>query len=671
MDPYEGSPSLSGEAREKVLQTFRHTLHLVRDGRNEEALLGCDFILKMDARFVPAHRLLASLRGVPAGQRIDMASFASYFEAPRPGAPAPAPVPETAPPPAPGPLDAAPAPKAPSAPAAPSTGLDDLVFDDFAPAARAAPTAPTAASPAAMAAPFPETSFADLSDLSSGVPPPAAPAFSQTAAPGPGPVFEDLDMSATARPAGAAGAPAAPPSAPAAAPGPRPAEISSPALDPRIAQFLKQGDDAIARGNPQEAIDLWSRVFLIDLSNEEASRRIDAARETLAETARKVDVLLAEGVQRYEAGDLAGARARFVDVLTRSEHDTTARSYLNQIDAALVGPSAAGAPQGDSEFLRTEIEAPRMPSFAEEGEGPDPSRTVAVVVADESAPVEMAPPRSATPRRKSAVDLRLLIPVGALLLAVVAALSWWLFRSSRKTGPVAGVKGPAAAPSGAAAGPKAAQDDPIAKAQALFDQGKVDAAIQALLAIPDNDPRRNEALTKIDQFRNAGVPTPAPPAPSAATLDDLRVQGFAAMKASKYIDAVKALDAVAKARPDDAETAQALRRARENVNSLRSAVKSYAEADYESAIKLLWELRTADPKNQDVEDYLLNSYVNSGIQSLQSGNTARAIEALHEAVKLRPTDTEAQRLLKFARKYPKGANDLMGRIFVRHLSLRP
>ena len=52
---YQGSPSLSAEAREKVLQTFRHTLDMARAGRNEDALLGCDFILKMDPRLSLIH----------------------------------------------------------------------------------------------------------------------------------------------------------------------------------------------------------------------------------------------------------------------------------------------------------------------------------------------------------------------------------------------------------------------------------------------------------------------------------------------------------------------------------------------------------------------------------------------------------------------------------------
>lgn len=662
MNPYEGSPSLALDAREKVLQTFRHTLQLVRDGRNEEALLGCDFILKMDSRFAPAHRLLASLRGVPAGQRVDIASFAPHLEA---ATPAPTPAPTPPPQETPGPFEAEAAPAPPPAAPARAGGLDDLVFDDYGPGGAAA----SAASPPAAASTA-ETSFAGLSETprptARPMPPPESPGGAAPAGPGPPQVFEDLDLSvATGQ------APGIP--APALRPAPA-AEPSGAALDPRIAQFLRQGDEAMARGNAQEAIDLWSRVFLIDLSNEEASRRIDGAREALADSARKVDVHLSEGVQLYEAGNLQVARAKFLDVLALSEHDATARSYLNQIDAAMAAPGAPAAAQGDSEFLRTEIEAPTLPSFADDGEGNlDPGRTLAVVVPDEAAPAIAKKAAPAPSRRRAPLDLRVLLPAGLIILAVVAAGAWWLFHGRRPSAPAVEPRGPAAStPSGAAAARKIPPGgDPFARAQELYAEGKVDAAVQTLLAVPDNDPRHNDALTKIDQFRNASVPTPAPTAPNLATLEELRAQGLAALKASKYIEAFKALDPVVKARPEDAEAQQALRRAREAVDGLRSAVKSYSEGDYESAIKLLWQLRKTDAKNQDVEEYLVNSYVNSGIQALQSGNNARAVEVLQDAVRIRSSDIEAQRLLKFARKYPKGATDLMARIFVRYLSPRP
>ncbi len=677
MNTYEGSASLALEARGKVLQTFRHTLQLARDGRNEEALLGCDFILKMDARFAPAHRLLASLRGVPAGQKMDVAPFAFYLEAP--------PV-EAAPPAAAGPFDVestSTASRSAMRPAA-AGGLDDLVFDDLAP--QTPVPAPVSAVGAAAAA---EVSFAGLTDAPGVAPPTSGAAFAMgsgiapPAATAPAPAFEDLDMSVSTGGGSASPSTASPRQAPQTPPPTRPAPgpAFTASLDPRITQFLKQGDDAMARGNPQEAIDLWSRVFLIDLSNEEASRRIDQARETLADAARKVDVLLAEGTQLYDAGNLSAARTKFLDVLAFSEHDATARSYLNQIDAALSAPGAQGGSGGDSEFLRTEIEAPVSPSYGDDNEALDPGRTLAVVVPDDApAPSEKRAVLSSARRRAPVgLDLRLALPVAFALLAAVAGGAWWFFRprlpaarpaSAPATEPKAP---PGAVPATGAATtrPRPTGEDPFSRAQVLFLQGKTDAAIQVLLSVPDNDPHRNEALAKIDQYRNAGVPPPVPTPPSLSRLEELRAQGLAAMKSSHYIDAFKALDPVVKARPDDTEAAQALLRSREAVDGLRAAAKSYSEGDYESAVKLLWELRRSDPKNQDVEEYLVNSYVNSAIQALQSGNSARAAEALQDAVKIRPSDREAQRLVKFSRKYPKGATDLMARIFIRHISLRP
>jgi Flp pilus assembly protein TadD len=189
--------------------------------------------------------------------------------------------------------------------------------------------------------------------------------------------------------------------------------------------------------------------------------------------------------------------------------------------------------------------------------------------------------------------------------------------------------------------------------------------------IPDADPRHNEALVRIEKMKSSAAPTPAPAAPSDAALDEMRVAGFAAIASSRYIDAVKNLDPVVKTRPQDAEAAAALKKALEQVAALSSAVRSYNEGDYESAIKLLWEARKVDAKNQDVEEYLVNAYVNASIQALQAGNMAKALASLKEATELRPGDAEAQRLLRFARKYPRGATDLLSKILIKHLAVRP
>jgi len=417
----------------------------------------------------------------------------------------------------------------------------------------------------------------------------------------------------------------------------------------------------------QEAIDLWSRVFLIDLSNDEASRRIDAAREKQSEAARQLDVLLTEGVQRYEAGDLQSARDAFLQVLTLSESDATARNYLNQIDSVLAVPSTSGAPASaaslpDAPYMGDELESPVRPSFADdlpsldERSGED-SGLAGTRIGSSRREAE-------APERGGGIDGRVLIGVAALVLVGVGAAAWFLFRP----------KGDAPAP-GAVEPPVAAapaQEDPLEKAQALFKQGKVDEALGVLTAIPSGDPRHDQALVLIDQFKSSAEPRPsAGPVVSDAQVDEARLAGLASLSSGRYIDAVKSLDLVVRARPDDAEASQALARARDSVSALGSAIRSYNEQDYESAIRLFWDLRKQDPKNKDVEEYLFKSYFNDGILNLQSGSTKKAGEAFREAAALRPQDTETQRHLKFARRYAGGTNDLLSRIYVKHVSPRP
>ncbi|MHB8798805.1 MAG: hypothetical protein ACYDBY_10120 [Thermoanaerobaculia bacterium] len=663
---YPGSPALSAEAREKVLQTFRHTLEMARAGRNEDALLGCDFILKMDARFTPARQLLASLRGIAAGTVVDLADFAPYLGGS--ALPIPAPAPAAAAPPATPPSGyGVPPPPAEVAPAAdpfaaPGAGLDSLSFDDLA----ANPFAP-APSHDPFAAPMP------AADFSFGDPSPAAsPALDPfAAAPASAP---DEFAPAEAAPDPFAAAPREDPFA-APAPSAFPSAPTAPSgVDPRIAQFLRQGDEAETRGALQEAIDLWSRVFLIDLSNEDASRRIDAARARQDEAARQLDVLLSEGVQLYEAGNLSSARDAFLKVLTLSESDATARNYLNEIDAALASPGATAGPAPapsyapapgapDEPYLRDELESPGRPSFAEGlpsldetpiGEG-RPAGGAA-------APVERP---AAAAGKGGKVDGRLLVGAAALVLVGVAAVAWFLFRP-KSDAPSADL------PVGGSSAAAASAADPVEKARALFKEGKAEEALALLTAVPSTDPRHDQALVLIDTIKSSAQPGPATAsAVSDAEVDAARLAGFASLQSGRYIDAVKSLDVVVRARQDDTEAAQALVKARDAVSALGSAIRSYNEQDYESAQRLLWDLRKQDQKNQDVEEYLFKSYFNDGIMGLQAGSMKKAAESFREAAALRPADADTQRHLRFARKYPNGSNDLLSRIYVRHVSPRP
>ncbi|MCE7959084.1 MAG: hypothetical protein DYH06_14270 [Acidobacteria bacterium ACB2] len=270
----------------------------------------------------------------------------------------------------------------------------------------------------------------------------------------------------------------------------------------------------------------------------------------------------------------------------------------------------------------------------------------------------------AAPVRKGGLDARVLIGVGFVALLGIGFGAYKLLQPKPSAPPPA-----AAAP--APVRPAPAGEDPIAKAQGLFDQGKVDEALQLLVSVPDADPRHAEVLAMIDRIKSSAIPTPPAAAPSDATLDEMRVTGLAAVAASRYIDAVKTLDPVVKARPEDTEAAQGLAKAREELAALSAAIRAYNEQDYGSSIKLLWDLRKRDMKNQDVEEFLFKSYFNEGIQSLQAGNFKGATTSFQEASQLRPQDAEAKRHAAFARKYSGGTTDLLSRVYVKNLQMRP
>src|SRR5689334_21817129 len=76
---YPGNPSLPREVRDKILSTFKHTLNLFKEGKRDDCLIGCDFILKMDPRFTPARQLLEKTKNPAAA--VDVGDLESMVAA--------------------------------------------------------------------------------------------------------------------------------------------------------------------------------------------------------------------------------------------------------------------------------------------------------------------------------------------------------------------------------------------------------------------------------------------------------------------------------------------------------------------------------------------------------------------------------------------------------------
>ncbi len=69
MSTYPGNPSLGDEVKQRILATYEQSVGLAESGRDQEAILGCDFVLELDPQFDPARTLKARLSdadGAPA-----------------------------------------------------------------------------------------------------------------------------------------------------------------------------------------------------------------------------------------------------------------------------------------------------------------------------------------------------------------------------------------------------------------------------------------------------------------------------------------------------------------------------------------------------------------------------------------------------------------------------
>ena len=63
MSTYPGNPSLGDEVKQRILATYEQSVGLAQSGRDQEAILGCDFVLELDPQFDPARALKARLTG--------------------------------------------------------------------------------------------------------------------------------------------------------------------------------------------------------------------------------------------------------------------------------------------------------------------------------------------------------------------------------------------------------------------------------------------------------------------------------------------------------------------------------------------------------------------------------------------------------------------------------
>ena len=540
------------------VENFRQrALFALESGQTDEAQLNFERMRSLDPEHPEVEKLAARLAGgpPPAPPPIPSLSLDSAFSLDSPEPPASADDPFAPPPPdAPG-------------------GMEGL---DLGPLSESPPLSEWA--------PIPDAEPTQALDQS---------AFGQSSpAQAPQPNFADLWTSAE-------------PASAALAPGP----ASSPS--PEIERLLQEGDDLATR-NPQAAIETWSRIFLIDLGNAEATSRIETARSRLAETNRRVAEAIKTGRSLYDGGQLKEAREKFLEVLAIDENEPTARSFLQRIEDDF------SRPQGSFDLSLT-------------------SPAGDVLDDDDISPKETPPPPSAAERsvREAAPAKRrgspiVLAAAGALVAAIGLGLYFVVRPSPSAPAPVETAKAPRKRPER----PSAAAD--------------TSAAAPGTTTTP--------------------IPLPKAPPPGS---DAKRAEAESALAQHRYITALAAFNLCAAAYPNDPGFRQEMGQAADRVGEISPAVKLYNDGDYETALPILWRLYQADHQNADVKSYLVRSYYDLGVINLQNNLFDKASHSFSDALGVDPDDVLTKRQKTFSDKYARKPPDLLARIYVKYLRPRP
>ena len=431
----------------------------------------------------------------------------------------------------------------------------------------------------------------------------------------------------------------------------------------KIEQYLADGDRAFAASDYQQAIDLWSRIFLIDVTNDQASERIERAKAKRREIEQKIESLVASAESSMASGDKSRARADLNEALRLDPNNSDAQDAISRLDgeggtgAAAIPPSSTDD-KLDLDFFEDE---PLPPGFEGPLVPPSPGEAAAAAAAA-AAPAAAASSKKEKPQpiEKAKAKRSISIPVGpivaVLVLLALGAGGWFVWTRFMNK--------PAADP--------AATEAIFARANMLAGRGRIDEAIALLQDIKPDDPQHVKALEMIADLKQKKTT-------EAQMIEGMPVEEYfnkkmslakAAFEQHDYPAAKSAWDDAQRVKPLPADVKPQYDQASQQVAKLDSAKALFGERKYADAITNLQPLLEQDPQNAGVRQMIVNAHFNLGAQALQEERTADAIKEFDEVLKVNANDELARRSRELAVRYDKQSKDLLYRIYVKYLPLR-
>jgi hypothetical protein len=231
----------------------------------------------------------------------------------------------------------------------------------------------------------------------------------------------------------------------------------------RIEELLLSGLDHYFAGKYESAIDIWTRVAFLERGHGRARAYIERARGAQAERQRECEEWLHDGVAAYQAGDVATARTLLTRALEEGGPTDVALAFLQRVNR-----------------LESALDAP------------------AVVGSDRRAPASRLPGTQTRWLPTIAVSAAIV----AVIVGAALPIASWIAELPMKT-PLADAPRPEPLPV------VRTSDMLLARARALYAQGKVRETLPLLDRIPRTDPARADADRLLAQVQREVLATVA------------------------------------------------------------------------------------------------------------------------------------------------------------------
>jgi tetratricopeptide (TPR) repeat protein len=110
------------------------------------------------------------------------------------------------------------------------------------------------------------------------------------------------------------------------------ADLSEHDRDARVEELLLTGLDHYFCGQPEQAINVWTRVLFLDRGHARARAYIERARSAVSERQREGEELIHTGIAAFQRGDAGAARELLTSAVERGAHTDEAMALLDRLD---------------------------------------------------------------------------------------------------------------------------------------------------------------------------------------------------------------------------------------------------------------------------------------------------------------------------------------------------